>query len=50
MKEAELELKKGQPDTLDELARQITQASGLAYARVSKVKTALSLLALWGDK
>lgn len=50
MKEAELELKKGQPDTLDELARQITQASGLAYARVSKVKTALALLALWGDK
>ena len=50
MKEAELELKKGLPDTLDELARQITQASGLAYARVSKVKTALSLLALWGDK
>ena len=49
MKEAELELKKGQPDTLDELARQITQASGLAYARVSKVKTATALLALWGE-
>ena len=49
MKEAELELKKGQPDTLDELACQITQASGLAYARVSKVKTALALLALWGE-
>lgn len=49
MKEAELELKKGLPDTLDELARQITQASGLAYARVSKVKTATALLALWGE-
>lgn len=48
MKEAELELKKGQPDTFDGLARQITQASGLAYARVSKVKTATALLALWG--
>ena len=49
MKEAELELKKGQPDTFDGLARQITQASGLAYARVSKVKTATALLALWGE-
>ncbi|WP_428056804.1 CYTH domain-containing protein [Candidatus Avelusimicrobium fimicolum] len=49
MKEAELELKKGQPDTFDGLARQITQASGLAYARVSKVKTATALLTLWGE-
>ena len=49
MKEAELELKKGLPDTFDGLARQITQASGLAYARVSKVKTATALLALWGE-
>lgn len=49
MKEAELELKKGLPDTFDGLARQITQVSGLAYARVSKVKTATALLALWGE-
>ena len=50
MKEAELELKQGAPEKLDELARQITRFSGLAYARVSKVKTATALLALWGEK
>ncbi|WP_432634117.1 CYTH domain-containing protein [Candidatus Avelusimicrobium sp.] len=50
MKEAELELKQGTPEKLDELARCITHFSGLSYARVSKVKTATALLALWGEK
>lgn len=50
MKETELELKRGSPEQLDELAQRISAGTGLPYARVSKVKTATALLALWGEK
>ena len=48
-KEIELELKKGSSQTLEKLAEQFTQASKLKRAKISKVKTALSLRALWGE-
>ena len=50
MKEIELELKQGAAQKLDDLAALLTAKSGLAWARVSKVKTASSLRALWGEK
>lgn len=50
MKEIELEAKQGDAGKMERLAREITLASGLRYARVSKVKTAAALLRLWGDK
>lgn len=50
MKEIELELKKGNPLMLEELAKQLTDRSGLSYMRVSKVKTAYGLRKLWGEK
>lgn len=48
MKEIELELKQGPAEKTERLAREMTRGSGLGYARVSKVKTAAALLALWG--
>ncbi len=50
MKEIELELKQGTAADLEHLAGQLTDRTGLAYARVSKVKTAAALLSLWGKK
>ena len=50
MKEIELELKQGPAQKLDRLAELLTAKSGLVWARVSKVKTASALRALWGDK
>ena len=47
MKEIELELKKGSPQILAKLAKQITQTSALKFAKISKVKTAEKLLQLW---
>ena len=49
-KEIELELKKGAASMLEELAAQLSQHMQLPLARVSKVKTALGLLQLWGKK
>lgn len=49
-KEIELELKKGAAMEFEKLAAQLTYASGLGQARISKVKTALSLLNLWSEK
>ena len=49
-KEIELELKKGAAMEFEKLAAQLTRASGLRQARISKVKTALSLLNLWSEK
>ena len=50
IKEIELELKKGRAPRLDRLAEQLTRLSGLRAATFSKVRTAESLLSLWGDK
>lgn len=49
-KEIEMELKKGSAQTLEKLAEQLTQISGLKRATISKVKTALALRVLWGEK
>ena len=49
-KEIELEFKKGPAKILEKLAADLTRSTGLIPARVSKVKTAVSLLKLWGDK
>ncbi|MBO4675397.1 MAG: CYTH domain-containing protein [Elusimicrobiaceae bacterium] len=46
-KEIELELKQGSADTLGELASVLTQKTRLQPARVSKVKTAVTLMRLW---
>lgn len=48
MKEIELELKSGPPEKLDALCARLSRGSGLAAMRFSKVKTAVSLLSLWG--
>ena len=50
MKEIELEHKQGCEKNTERLARELTDASGLGYAAVSKVKTATELLKLWGNK
>ena len=50
LKEIELEFKKGDIASFEQYARQLTRNSGLNKARVSKVKTACSLLKLWGEK
>lgn len=50
LKEIELELKKGAATLLEELVAQLTLHMQLPRARVSKVKTALCLLKLWGEK
>lgn len=49
-KEIELELKKGAKADFEKLTSQLTHISGLKRVRISKVKTALSLLKLWSDK
>ena len=49
-KEIELEHKKGPAEIFEKLAAHLTQISGLKQAKISKVKTALSLRALWGKK
>lgn len=49
-KEIELEYKSGMRNGFEELGVQLTQHSGLARAQISKVKTALSLRAMWGKK
>lgn len=46
-KEIELELKQGSADALVQLATLLTQETGLTPARISKVKTAVTLLRLW---
>lgn len=48
MKEIELEHKHGRLKSTERLVQELTQKSGLAYAKISKVKTATALLALWG--
>lgn len=50
MKEIELELKRGAAKKLDALSALLSRASGLDVMRCSKVKTACSLLELWGKK
>ena len=49
-KEIELELKKGSADTFEKFASELTERAKLTLARVSKVKTAVSLLRLWEEK
>lgn len=49
-KEIELEHKKGAAKNFEELAEQLTRASGLKEAQISKVKTALALRKLWSEK
>lgn len=49
-KEIELEHKKGSSVIFEKLAAQLTKASGLKRAGISKVKTAFLLLNLWGEK
>lgn len=49
-KEVELELKRGSVQTLEKLAVRITQKTALRPARISKVKTAVALLHLWGEE
>lgn len=49
-KEIELEHKKGAAKNFEELAGQLTRASGLKEAQISKVKTALALRTLWSEK
>ncbi|MBR4592444.1 MAG: CYTH domain-containing protein [Elusimicrobiaceae bacterium] len=47
-KEIELEFKKGSLPLFEKFASCLTEQSGLRRARISKVKTAFSLLKLWG--
>jgi len=49
-KEAELELKKGPVKLFENFARRLQDSTGLIPSRVSKVRTATSLLHLWGEK
>ncbi len=49
-KEVELEYKSGLRKKFEELGAKLTQHSGLARARISKVKTALLLRNMWGEK
>ena len=49
-KEIELELKRGPVQLLEELADVFTQKTSLPFARVSKVKTGMCLMKLWGKK
>ncbi len=49
-KEIELELKHGPELAFEKLAGRLVQESGLKRARISKIKTALALLDLWGGK
>jgi inorganic triphosphatase YgiF len=50
MKEIELELKKGAGEKLESLARHFSHAAQLRFQKMSKVFTAETLLALWGEK
>ena len=50
IKEIELELKKGSTQKADVLARELARVSRLPFVRISKVRTAEALLALWGEK
>ena len=49
-KEIELELKSGPAEILEKVACELTRRARLLPARVSKVKTAVSLLKLWGAR
>ena len=49
-KEIELEYKSGSRKKFEELGTQLTQHSGLLRAQISKVKTALLLRTMWGEK
>jgi len=49
-KEIELELKKGSAEQLTLLAEELSGESGLAAAKISKVKTAVMLRELWSEK
>ncbi len=50
MKEVELEHKQGPAADTEKLAQELTRSSGLCYAKISKVKTAVELSKLWGGK
>jgi len=50
MKEIELELKKGCAQQEDALAALLSQQTQLPFAKISKVRTAEALLALWGKR
>ena len=47
MKEIEFEFKRGSMEEFEKFAHQITEKSGLKFAKISKVKTAESLFNLW---
>ena len=47
MKEIEFEFKRGDKKKFEQFAHQITEKSGLKFAKISKVKTAESLFNLW---